>query len=94
MELLTRSASVERLEHRSATDKSNKIGLIHGREAAAAIGRSIAFYTWQFKENAKLSWSQVRVLALDFEPTLQKKWPQYLEEMRGQSLDNAWRIGD
>lgn len=30
-----------------------------------------------------MNWSQVREIAMTFEPVLREKWPQYLEEMKG-----------
>lgn len=36
-------------------------------------------------KSAKKDWSEVRDLAMTFEPTIRKNWPAYLEEMEGQS---------
>lgn len=36
-----------------------------------------------FQETAKLDWARVRSTALEFEPVIRRKWPAYLEEMRG-----------
>lgn len=61
-----------------------QIGFKHGREARAQVSRCIAFYASLFRETAKLDWDGVRRIAKDeYEPVLQKKWPAYLEEMRG-----------
>ncbi|KAI5359735.1 putative peptidase C45 [Septoria linicola] len=58
-------------------------GFTHGQKAKEHISRSIAFYTWQFQDSAKLSWAEVRKLASRFEPTIRDKWPAYHEEMQG-----------
>lgn len=36
-----------------------------------------------FKSNANLTWEQVQALAMDFEPVIREKWPDYLAEIRG-----------
>ncbi|EKG16065.1 Peptidase C45 acyl-coenzyme A:6-aminopenicillanic acid acyl-transferase [Macrophomina phaseolina MS6] len=59
------------------------IGHAHGTAARPQIEGSIAFYTGLFKETAKLDWPRVRTTALEFEPVIRRKWPAYLEEMRG-----------
>lgn len=48
------------------------------------ISRCIEFYAGLFKKSAKKDWSEVRELAMTFEPTIRKNWPAYLEEMGGQ----------
>jgi isopenicillin-N N-acyltransferase-like protein len=51
------------------------------------ISRCIDFYAGLFKESAKKNWSEVRDLAMTFEPTIRKNWPAYLEEMKGHYFD-------
>lgn len=41
------------------------------------------FYADLFKESANLSWEGVQALAMQFEPVLRAKWPDYLAEIRG-----------
>lgn len=60
-----------------------QIGLRHGTLAAVPISRTIAFYTWQFQTASNLTWPEVRSLALEFAPTILKKWPAYHAEMSG-----------
>ncbi|KAK7715954.1 hypothetical protein SLS57_006705 [Botryosphaeria dothidea] len=60
-----------------------QIGHTHGTKARSQIEGSIAFYAGLFKETAKLDWPRVRTTALEFEPVIRRKWPAYLEEMRG-----------
>lgn len=31
-----------------------------------------------------MDWDQVREIAMTYEPVVRKKWPQYLEEMKGE----------
>jgi hypothetical protein len=64
-----------------ATYRHNpQIGLTHG-------SRCIDFYAGLFKKSAKRNWSEVRDLAMTFEPTIRKNWPGYLEEMEGHYSD-------
>ncbi|OJD30067.1 isopenicillin n acyltransferase [Diplodia corticola] len=60
-----------------------QIGRTHGSLARSQVEGSIAFYAMLFKETAKLDWPQVRSTALEFEAMVLRKWPAYLEEMRG-----------
>ncbi|GAB7361411.1 hypothetical protein MBLNU230_g1467t1 [Neophaeotheca triangularis] len=60
-----------------------EIGHTHGTEARAEISRCITFYASLFQEAAKYEWSKVQQTALEFEPIVRDKWPQYLEEMQG-----------
>ncbi|KAK0662682.1 Acyl-coenzyme A:6-aminopenicillanic-acid-acyltransferase 40 kDa form [Lasiodiplodia hormozganensis] len=60
-----------------------QIGRTHGTLARTQIEGSIAFYATLFQETAKLDWARVRSTALEFEPVIRRKWPAYLEEMRG-----------
>jgi len=48
------------------------------------ISRCIEFYAGLFQKSAKKDWSEVRELAMTFEPNIRKNWPAYLEEMQGQ----------
>jgi hypothetical protein len=71
-----------------ATYRHNpQIGLTHGSKARLQISRCIDFYAGLFKKSAKKNWSEVRDLAMTFEPTIRKNWPGYLEEMEGHYLD-------
>lgn len=67
----------------SLTRSDRQIGHTHGTKARSQIEGSIAFYAGLFKETAKLDWPRVRTTALEFEPVIRRKWPAYLEEMRG-----------
>jgi isopenicillin-N N-acyltransferase-like protein len=49
------------------------------------ISRCIEFYAGLFQKSAKKDWSEVRELAMSFEPTIRKNWPKYLEEMQGEN---------
>jgi isopenicillin-N N-acyltransferase-like protein len=61
-----------------------EIGLTHGTIAAPEIHNNIATYTFFFKETAKITWAEARERAASqFVPTLQVKYPEILEEMRG-----------
>jgi len=37
-----------------------------------------------FIGTAKMSWDKVHELAMEFEPVMRRKWPDYLEEMSGE----------
>lgn len=67
---------------RNSTD-DEQIGLQHGREAKSQVASTIDFYTQMFRESSKMDWPRVREVAMDFEPVLRQKWPQYVEEMQG-----------
>lgn len=61
-----------------------EIGLTHGTVAAQEIHNNVTTYTFFFKETAKITWAQARErAATQFVPTLQVKYPDILEEMRG-----------
>ncbi len=61
-----------------------EIGLHHGRTAAAEVQTNIATYTDFFMETAHISWKTARERAeAQFVPTLEIKYPEILEEMRG-----------
>lgn len=75
-----------------------QIGLKHGSKAKEQISRCIDFYADLFIKSAKKTWSEVRDLAMTFEPSIRKNWPAYLEEMEGKSpaieqyLDHHMRL--
>ena len=61
-----------------------EIGLTHGSSASAEIHHNIGMYTYFFGETAKLTWGQARERAVtQFLPTIEKQWPEIVEEMRG-----------
>ncbi|CAK7269395.1 hypothetical protein SEPCBS119000_003546 [Sporothrix epigloea] len=60
-----------------------EIGYSHGQQANVQIDGCVAFYTAMFQRTAKLSWAAVQTTAQDFVPTIQAKWPEFLEEMQG-----------
>ena len=60
-----------------------KIGLQHGQKAKIEISRCIAFYADLFVTTAKMKWDKVQATAMEFEPIIKKKWPNYLQEMNG-----------
>jgi isopenicillin-N N-acyltransferase-like protein len=61
-----------------------EIGLTHGTIAAQEIHTNVATYTFFFQETAKITWAEARErAAAQFVPTLQVKYPEILEEMRG-----------
>lgn len=81
--------------HSAATNTiSNQIGLQHGTHAAVPIARTIAFYTWQFQTASHLAWPEVRSLALEFAPTILKKWPAYHAEMSGIAVGAGVQLAD
>ena len=65
-------------------DTAFKIGYQHGSAAKAEISRSIAFYASLFIETSNRQWPQVLDTAKTFDVEIQRKWPRYREEMRGQ----------
>nr|POF06273.1 acyl-coenzyme a:6-aminopenicillanic-acid-acyltransferase 40 kda form [Quercus suber] len=67
----------------TCTGTPYEIGEVHGRLAMLQISRGIVFYTSQFQESAGLSWGEVRLQALRFQPFLEDNFPDYLEEIRG-----------
>ncbi|KAK4575318.1 hypothetical protein LTR86_001172 [Recurvomyces mirabilis] len=72
----------------------HEIGLKHGTEARVQIGRSIDFYAGMFKDTAKMDWNKVQDLAMSFEPVMRKKWPAYLEEMKGIAEGSGREVAD
>ena len=60
-----------------------KIGFQHGREAKVRVSRTLDFYAGMFKETSLMDWNQVQELAMTYEPVMRRKWPYYLEEMKG-----------
>ncbi|KAK4496273.1 hypothetical protein PRZ48_012253 [Zasmidium cellare] len=78
--------------HCSGTPR--EIGFQHGKNAKELIHGSISFYTWKFQDTAKLSWPQVQQLALEFEPIMRRKWPDYLEEMTGIASGAGLEVAD
>lgn len=61
-----------------------QIGLAHGKEAAAEVSGSIAFYAGLFARDAKLDWAGVRTITTrDFKPVIAVHWPDFLAEMHG-----------
>lgn len=65
------------------TNNAKKIGYKHGQEAKDQVSRTMTFYASLFATTAKISWPRVQEIALEFLPVIRKKWPAYLEEMRG-----------
>jgi isopenicillin-N N-acyltransferase-like protein len=66
------------------TGDSYEIGFTHGQAASAEVHNNIKTYTGFFTETVYLTWDQARERAVaEFIPTLQKKYPEILEEMRG-----------
>lgn len=60
-----------------------EIGHQHGMQASLQISRSLSFYKKLFKEKCGMEWDEVRVFALKYQPYLEKRWADYVEEMRG-----------
>ena len=60
-----------------------EIGLIHGSAAKSEIRGSISCYSAYFAKTADLDWSRAKATALQFAPTISRKWRSYLDEMRG-----------
>ncbi|EXJ75645.1 uncharacterized protein A1O5_00152 [Cladophialophora psammophila CBS 110553] len=61
-----------------------EIGLQHGSTAGVEVHTNIATYTSFFQETAKISWEAAREQAVvQFVPTLEARYPEILEEMRG-----------
>ena len=66
-------------------DRRIQIGHKHGSEARLQVSRTIEFYAGMFQDVAKLDWSHVREVAMEYEPVMKQKWPRYLEEIKGTS---------
>ncbi|EPQ51268.1 acyl-CoA 6-aminopenicillanic-acid-acyltransferase [Gloeophyllum trabeum ATCC 11539] len=60
-----------------------EIGVQHGQAASLHIGRAIKFYAGLFQASAKLDWVGVCEKAVEFAPSIQRKFPAFGEEMRG-----------
>lgn len=56
---------------------------MHGSLTAAKIQICIKFYTALFKERCGLSWAQARQNALQYDPFINRTFPDYEAEMRG-----------
>jgi isopenicillin-N N-acyltransferase like protein len=63
-----------------------QVGLEHGKAAREQILRGLQFYKAYYVEQASLEWPQAVEVALKFMPVLQKDWPDFMTEMRGDSL--------
>lgn len=59
-------------------------GQAHGTAAAKLVAGSLEFYNKFFSETAKLPWDQVTAEAEKWLPLLEKEYPQYVEEIRGE----------
>jgi isopenicillin-N N-acyltransferase like protein len=57
--------------------------LQHGQSATEEVKGSIAFYENFFRKQSKLSWPEVTEVAKKFQPSLQQKCPNFVEEMKG-----------
>ncbi|EXJ92794.1 hypothetical protein A1O3_01347 [Capronia epimyces CBS 606.96] len=61
-----------------------EIGFTHGSAAATEVHHNIGMYSDFFGETAKVTWAQARERAVTkFLPTIQRQWPEIVEEMRG-----------
>jgi len=61
-----------------------EIGFTHGSSVSAGVHTNVASYTFFFAETVQLTWEQARQQAVaQFEATLEEKYPEILEEMRG-----------
>jgi isopenicillin-N N-acyltransferase-like protein len=61
-----------------------EIGFTHGSSVSAAVHSNIQTYTSFFAETAQITWEQARDRSVaQFVPTLEEKYPEILEEMRG-----------
>lgn len=52
-------------------------------KAGAGI-QSLADMLDRFQKTTGMDWERVREVAMMFEPSIRAKWPEYLEEMKGQ----------
>lgn len=59
------------------------MGLQHGQAAKDKIYKNIETYTSFFQETAGLSWAQAKQRSATFIPTIQRLYPQILEELEG-----------
>ncbi|KAH8701807.1 acyl-coenzyme A:6-aminopenicillanic-acid-acyltransferase [Talaromyces proteolyticus] len=61
-----------------------QIGFIHGQAVSTGIHHNIRTYTSFFAETVQITWGQARERAVaEFTDTLQEKYPEILEEMKG-----------
>ncbi|KAI1374166.1 acyl-coenzyme A:6-aminopenicillanic acid acyl-transferase-domain-containing protein [Hypoxylon crocopeplum] len=60
-----------------------QIGHTHGSQASALVKSSIDFYAGLFQKTAGIGWDTVKAIALEYEPNIRTKWPDFLEEMQG-----------
>ncbi|KAA8906852.1 hypothetical protein TRICI_005091 [Trichomonascus ciferrii] len=60
-----------------------EIGFGHGSQAKDRVRRSIEFYTAYFKDMANVSWDEVRRVSLEFRPSIEQRFPELFEELRG-----------
>lgn len=65
------------------TGNPYEIGFTHGSLARSRVADSIAFYEQYFQEMAQVSWKEVQGIAQQFQPTIEKKWPDLFEEITG-----------
>ncbi|TDZ33070.1 Acyl-coenzyme A:6-aminopenicillanic-acid-acyltransferase 40 kDa form [Colletotrichum spinosum] len=67
----------------TVTGNHREIGLAVGRQAAAQVAGSLAFYHGFFKSVTGLEWPAIREQALEFVPHLKANFPRYYEEIEG-----------
>lgn len=60
------------------------VGFTHGKSVSAEVNYNIKTYTSFFAETVQITWDQARERSVaQFVPTLEQKYPEILEEMRG-----------
>jgi len=63
-----------------------QIGQQHGVAAREHILCSLSFYKEYFVEKASLEWPQATAAALKFMPLLERDWPDFITEMKGEVI--------
>lgn len=66
------------------TGSPYEIGFTHGSSVSAEVHHNVEMYGNFFGQTAKVTWEQARERAVTrFLPTIQRQWPEIVEEMRG-----------
>ena len=60
-----------------------EIGFQHGQQAKTYINSNIRAYSTWFQQTAGLSWTEAKQRATTFVPTLQRLYPEILDEIQG-----------
>lgn len=82
------------IKHVHLTGSPLTIGQLHGTHAHTEVHGSLNFYRDFFHTQTGLSWDEVTLAALKFQPFLNQHFPQLVEEMKGISMGAGCKYED